>query len=258
MTLATISFQNYFRLYEKLSGMTGTAETESEEFHQIYELSVVQVPSNKPIRRLDKPDRIYRTEAGKFKAIIKEVKMLHQKGQPVLIGSASIEKNELLDSLLRKAGVPHQVLNAKNNEREAQIVAKAGQKGAITLATNIAGRGTDIVLGEGVKELGGLFILGSERHESRRIDNQLRGRAGRQGDAKPVRVGPEMAQRAGCSGEVIGFPGGIVAFALKHGAADHSQAVGHVGAAAHPGEVSSGRERNVVDEAIRVGCAGDP
>jgi preprotein translocase subunit SecA len=183
MTLATISFQNYFRLYEKLSGMTGTAETESEEFHQIYELSVVQVPSNKPIRRLDKPDRIYRTEAGKFKAIIKEVKMLHQKGQPVLIGSASIEKNELLDSLLRKAGVPHQVLNAKNNEREAQIVAKAGQKGAITLATNIAGRGTDIVLGEGVKELGGLFILGSERHESRRIDNQLRGRAGRQGDA---------------------------------------------------------------------------
>ncbi|MEO8785158.1 MAG: preprotein translocase subunit SecA, partial [Candidatus Saccharimonadales bacterium] len=141
MTLATISFQNYFRLYEKLSGMTGTAETESEEFHQIYELSVVQVPSNKPLRRQDKPDRIYKTEAGKFKAIITEVKMLHQKGQPVLIGSASIEKNELLDSLLRKAGVPHQVLNAKNNEREAQIVAKAGEKGAITLATNIAGRG---------------------------------------------------------------------------------------------------------------------
>lgn len=183
MTLATISFQNYFRLYEKLSGMTGTAETESEEFHQIYELDVVQIPSNKPLRRNDRTDRIFKSEAGKFKAIINEVKMLHQKGQPVLIGTASIEKNELLNSLLTKAKVPHQVLNAKNNEREANIVAKAGEKGAVTLATNIAGRGTDIVLGEGVKDLGGLFILGSERHESRRIDNQLRGRAGRQGDA---------------------------------------------------------------------------
>ncbi len=182
MTLATISFQNYFRLYEKLSGMTGTANTEAEEFHQIYKLDVVEIPSNRPIVREDRPDRIYKTELGKFKAIIKEVKVLHQKGQPVLIGSASIDKNEVLSDLLKKSGVPHQMLNAKNNEREATTVAKAGQKGAVTLATNIAGRGTDIVLGEGVKEAGGLFVMGSERHESRRVDNQLRGRAGRQGD----------------------------------------------------------------------------
>ncbi len=182
MTLATISFQNYFRLYEKLAGMTGTAMTESEEFHQIYKLDVVEVPSNRPIARDDRPDRIYKTEAGKFRAIAREIQMLHTKGQPVLIGSASIEKNEQLSELLTKAGIPHQVLNAKNNEREAAIVAKAGEKGAVTLATNIAGRGTDIVLGEGIKELGGLFVLGSERHESRRVDNQLRGRAGRQGD----------------------------------------------------------------------------
>lgn len=182
MTLATISFQNYFRLYDKLSGMTGTAQTEAEEFHQIYKLNVVEIPPNRKLARLDRPDRIYKSEAGKFKAIVQEVKMLHQKGQPVLIGTVSIEKNELLGSLLSKANVPHQILNAKNNEREASIVAQAGQKGAVTLATNIAGRGTDIVLGDGVKELGGLFILGSERHESRRIDNQLRGRAGRQGD----------------------------------------------------------------------------
>ena len=182
MTLATISFQNLFRLYEKLAGMTGTALTESEEFHQIYKLDVVEIPPNRKIARLDRPDRIYRSEAGKFKAIAREVKVLHEKGQPVLIGTVSIEKNEALSSLLSKAGVPHQVLNAKNNEREASIVAKAGQKGAVTLATNIAGRGTDIVLDEEVKELGGLFVLGSERHESRRIDNQLRGRSGRQGD----------------------------------------------------------------------------
>jgi len=182
MTLATISFQNYFRLYEKLGGMTGTAMTEAEEFHQIYKLAVVEIPSNRPLARVDRPDRIYRTEAGKFKAIARELKMLHQKGQPVLVGTVSIEKNEILSNLLNKAGVPHEVLNAKNNEREAKIVAAAGQKGAVTLATNIAGRGTDIVLGDGVKELGGLFVLGSERHESRRIDNQLRGRAGRQGD----------------------------------------------------------------------------
>jgi len=183
MTLATISFQNYFRLYDKLAGMTGTANTEAEEFHQIYKLDVVEVPSNRPVTRLDKSDRIYKTENGKFKAIVKEVKSLHTKGQPVLIGTVSIEKNELLGGLLNKAGIPHQVLNAKNNEREANIVAKAGQKGAVTLATNIAGRGTDIVLDEDVKkELGGLFVLGSERHESRRIDNQLRGRSGRQGD----------------------------------------------------------------------------
>ena len=182
MTLASISFQNYFRLYKKLSGMTGTALTEAEEFHQIYKLNVVSIPPNRPIARTDKADRIYRTEKIKTNAIVKEVKMLHTKGQPVLIGTASIEKNEAIGAALAKAGIPHQVLNAKNNEGEAAIVAKAGQPGAVTLATNIAGRGTDIVLGEGVKELGGLFVLGSERHESRRIDNQLRGRAGRQGD----------------------------------------------------------------------------
>ncbi len=182
MTLATISFQNYFRLYEKLAGMTGTALTESEEFHQIYKLDVLEIPSNKPIVRIDRPDRIYRTEAGKFRAIVREVKSLHTKGQPVLIGTNSIDKNEVLADALSKAKIPHQILNAKNNEREAAIVAKAGQKGAVTLATNIAGRGTDIVLGEGVKELGGLFVLGTERNESRRVDNQLRGRAGRQGD----------------------------------------------------------------------------
>ncbi len=182
MTLATISFQNYFRLYEKLSGMTGTAMTESEEFHQIYKLDVVEIPSNRSLARTDRVDRIYKTEAGKFKAIVNEVKMLHTKGQPVLLGTVSIEKNEVLSNMLDKAKVPHEVLNAKNNEKEALIVARAGEKGAVTLATNIAGRGTDIVLGEGVKDLGGLFVLGSERHESRRIDNQLRGRSGRQGD----------------------------------------------------------------------------
>lgn len=182
MTLATISFQNYFRLYEKLAGMTGTAMTESEEFHQIYKLEVVEIPSNRKVVRDDKQDRIYRTESGKFKAIAKEVKELHEKGQPVLIGTVSIEKNEKLAALLKKEGVPYEVLNAKNNEKEASIVARAGQKGAVTLATNIAGRGTDIVLGEGIKDLGGLFVIGSERHESRRIDNQLRGRSGRQGD----------------------------------------------------------------------------
>ncbi|HET7059775.1 MAG TPA: preprotein translocase subunit SecA [Candidatus Saccharimonadales bacterium] len=182
MTLATISFQNYFRLYDKLAGMTGTALTEAEEFHQIYKLDVVDVPSNKPLARTDRTDRIYRTEKAKFKAIAREVQALHTKGQPVLIGTVSIEKNEALGNMLAKAGVPHQVLNAKNNEREAKIVAQAGEKGAVTLATNIAGRGTDIVLGDGVTGLGGLFVLGSERHESRRIDNQLRGRSGRQGD----------------------------------------------------------------------------
>ncbi|HSX24289.1 MAG TPA: preprotein translocase subunit SecA [Candidatus Saccharimonadales bacterium] len=182
MTLATISFQNYFRLYEKLAGMTGTAETESEEFHQVYKLDVVQVPSNRKVVREDKVDRIYRTEMGKFKAITREIATLQHKGQPVLLGTVSVEKNEVLSKLLTKANIPHQVLNAKNNEREASIVAKAGQKGAVTLATNIAGRGTDIVLDEDTKKLGGLFVLGSERHESRRIDNQLRGRSGRQGD----------------------------------------------------------------------------
>lgn len=182
MTLATISFQNYFRLYEKLSGMTGTALTESEEFHQIYKLDVVEIPTNRPIQRKDLPDRIYKSKAAKTRAIVNSVKELHEKGQPVLIGTVSIENNEELGAALTKAGVPHQVLNAKNNEKEAAIVAKAGQRGAVTLATNIAGRGTDIVLDDETKKLGGLFVLGSERHESRRIDNQLRGRSGRQGD----------------------------------------------------------------------------
>ena len=182
MTLATISFQNYFRLYEKLAGMTGTAMTEAEEFHQIYKLDVVEIPSNRKIVREDRSDRIYKNEAGKFKAIVKEVQELHEKGQPVLLGTVSIEKNEKLAHMLTKAGVPHEVLNAKNNEKEAAIVARAGRRGAVTLATNIAGRGTDIVLDDEVKELGGLFVLGTERHESRRIDNQLRGRSGRQGD----------------------------------------------------------------------------
>lgn len=182
MTLATISFQNYFRLYSKLSGMTGTAMTESEEFHQIYKLNVVEVPTNQKMIRDDMADRIYKSEAGKYRAITNEVKELNKKGQPVLIGTVSVEKNEMLSNMLKKANIPHEVLNAKNNEREAAIVAKAGEKGAVTLATNIAGRGTDIVLGKGVTDLGGLFVLGSERHESRRIDNQLRGRAGRQGD----------------------------------------------------------------------------
>ncbi len=182
MTLATISFQNYFRLYEKLSGMTGTAMTESEEFHEIYKLDTVEIPSNRKLIRTDRPDRIYKTEDAKFGAIVSEIKTLHQRGQPVLIGTVSIEKNEVLASLLKKSAVPYKVLNAKNNEREASIIAGAGQKGSVTLATNIAGRGTDIILGDGVKELGGLFVLGSERHESRRIDNQLRGRSGRQGD----------------------------------------------------------------------------
>ena len=182
MTLATISFQNYFRLYDKLAGMTGTAVTESEEFHQIYKMDVVEIPSNRPLARADLTDRIYRNENAKFKAIVKQVADLHEQGRPVLIGTASIEKNEKLGNMLKKAGIAHEVLNAKNNEREAGIVARAGSKGAVTLATNIAGRGTDIVLSDDVKELGGLFVLGSERHESRRIDNQLRGRAGRQGD----------------------------------------------------------------------------
>jgi preprotein translocase subunit SecA len=182
MTLATISFQNYFRLYNKLSGMTGTAKTEEEEFHQVYKMSVIEVPTNKAMIRDDHPDKIYKTERGKFRAVVEEVAELQKKGQPVLLGTVSVEKNEHLAALLKKAGVPHDILNAKNNEREALIVAKAGQKGAVTLATNIAGRGTDIVLGEGVIELGGLFVIGSERHEARRIDNQLRGRSGRQGD----------------------------------------------------------------------------
>ena len=182
MTLATISFQNYFRLYKKLSGMTGTAFTEAEEFQQIYKLDVVQIPSNRPVVRDDKEDLIFRTEKAKLKAVAKAIKEHHEAGRPVLVGSASIAKNELIASYLDKEGIPYEILNAKNNEREAAIIEKAGEKGAITLATNIAGRGTDIKLGKGVKELGGLVVIGSERHESRRIDNQLRGRGGRQGD----------------------------------------------------------------------------
>lgn len=182
MTLATISFQNFFRLYNKLSGMTGTAFTEAEEFQQIYALDVIQIPPNKPIQRVDKDDLIYRTEAGKLKAIAAEIKKYHDRGQPVLVGSASIAKNELIAKYLDSQGIKYELLNAKNNEHEAAIIARAGEKGAVTLATNLAGRGTDIKLGEGVKELGGLVVIGSERHDSRRVDNQLRGRGGRQGD----------------------------------------------------------------------------
>jgi len=182
MTLATVSFQNYFRLYKKLAGMTGTAFTEAEEFQQIYKLDVVQVPPNRPTIRNDKEDLIFRTEKAKLKAIADAIQEYHKVGRPVLVGSASIAKNELIADWLDKEKIPYEILNAKNNEREAAIIEKAGQKGAITLATNIAGRGTDIKLGEGVVELGGLVVIGSERHESRRIDNQLRGRGGRQGD----------------------------------------------------------------------------
>jgi preprotein translocase subunit SecA len=182
MTLATVSFQNYFRLYNKLSGMTGTAFTEAEEFQQIYSLDVIQIPSNKPIARIDHEDLIFKTERGKLRAVANAIKEYHEQGRPVLIGSASIAKNEMIAAYLDKEKVPYELLNAKNNEREAAIIAKAGEKGAVTLATNIAGRGTDIKLGEGVKDLGGLVVIGSERHESRRIDNQLRGRGGRQGD----------------------------------------------------------------------------
>lgn len=182
MTLATVSFQNYFRLYDKLSGMTGTAFTEAEEFQQIYKLDVVQVPSNRPLAREDREDLIFRTEKAKIKAVADAIKENHTIGRPVLVGSASIAKNELIANYLDKEKVPYEILNAKNNEREAAIIEKAGEKGSITLATNIAGRGTDIKLGKGVVDLGGLVVIGSERHESRRIDNQLRGRGGRQGD----------------------------------------------------------------------------
>jgi len=181
-TLATITFQNYFRLYEKLAGMTGTAETEAEEFAKIYRLDTIVIPTNEPCVRQDLPDKIFKNEKGKLMALVKEVQELHQKGQPVLIGTINIDKSELLSQALKQGGIPHEVLNAKQHEREAEIVSQAGQFGAVTIATNMAGRGTDIKLGEGVKEVGGLSILGTERHESRRIDNQLQGRAGRQGD----------------------------------------------------------------------------
>ncbi|GEN36032.1 MULTISPECIES: preprotein translocase subunit SecA [Aneurinibacillus] len=182
MTLATITLQNYFRMYEKLGGMTGTAKTEEEEFQKIYGLNVVVIPTNKPVIREDKPDAIYKSERGKYRAVVEDVEKHHKQGRPVLVGTTSIEKSELISSMLRKKGIRHEVLNAKHHAREAEIVSKAGQRGAVTIATNMAGRGTDIKLGEGVAELGGLHIIGTERHESRRIDNQLRGRAGRQGD----------------------------------------------------------------------------
>ncbi len=181
-TLASITFQNYFRMYEKLSGMTGTADTEAAEFRKIYNLDVVVIPTNEKMIRIDYPDVIYPTENDKFKAAVNEIEELHKIGRPVLVGTISIEKSERLSKMLKQRGIPHNVLNAKHHEKEAEIVAQAGQRGAVTISTNMAGRGTDIVLGEGVADLGGLHILGTERHESRRIDNQLRGRAGRQGD----------------------------------------------------------------------------
>lgn len=181
-TLATITFQNYFRLYKKLSGMTGTAKTEEQEFREIYKLDVIEIPTHKPMIRVDHPDKVYKTEKAKFEAIVEEIVETHKKGQPVLVGTISIEKSEILSEMLKRRGIKHEVLNAKHHEKEAMIIAKAGQMGAVTIATNMAGRGTDIVLGDGVAELGGLKVIGTERHESRRIDNQLRGRSGRQGD----------------------------------------------------------------------------
>lgn len=181
-TLASITYQNYFRMYNKLAGMTGTAKTEEQEFVKIYNMDVVVVPTNMPMIRVDHPDAVYKTAKGKFEAVVRDIQEIHQTGQPILVGTISIEKSELLSHMLKVKGIPHQVLNAKNHEKEAEIVAQAGQRGMVTIATNMAGRGTDIVLGEGVRELGGLHIIGTERHESRRIDNQLRGRSGRQGD----------------------------------------------------------------------------
>ncbi len=181
-TLADTTYQNYFRMYKKLAGMTGTAQTEATEFSQIYNLEVISIPTNLPVKRIDQNDLIYKTQNEKFKAVIDEVKKAHEKGQPVLVGTASIERSEVLHEMLKKAGIPHSVLNAKNHEKEAEIIAQAGVKGAVTIATNMAGRGVDIRIDDEVRNLGGLYIIGTERHESRRIDNQLRGRAGRQGD----------------------------------------------------------------------------
>ena len=181
-TLATITFQNLFRMYNKLAGMTGTAKTEEEEFREIYNMYVISIPTNKPVERKDYGDLIFATQKGKYKAIVNEIKERHEKGQPVLVGTVAVETSELLSSMLKKIKIPHEVLNAKNHAREAELIANAGQKGAVTIATNMAGRGADIKLGEGVRELGGLAVIGTERHESRRIDDQLRGRSGRQGD----------------------------------------------------------------------------
>ncbi len=181
-TLATITFQNYFRMYSKLSGMTGTALTEENEFREIYNLDVIVIPTNRPVQRIDNSDMVYKNSVGKYKAIVEEVVKSHEKGQPVLVGTASVDKSEYISSLLKKRGIKHQVLNAKYHAQEAEIISHAGELGMVTIATNMAGRGTDIKLGEGVIEAGGLKVLGTERHESRRIDNQLRGRSGRQGD----------------------------------------------------------------------------
>lgn len=186
-TLATISFQNYFRMYEKLAGMTGTAATEAEEFNKIYKLEVVVIPTNNPMIRTDHPDTIYKTQSAKYTAVANLVEELHKKGQPVLVGTTAIDRNEFLSDLLKRKGISHALLNAKNHEREAEIIAKAGERGAVTVATNMAGRGVDIILGKGTVDLGGLYVIGTERHESRRIDNQLRGRSGRQGDPGETR-----------------------------------------------------------------------
>ena len=206
-TFATITIQNYFRLYPKLAGMTGTAATEAEEFFKIYKLEVMPIPTHKPMVRLDNPDRIYRTEPAKFRAVVDEIREMHEQGRPVLVGTVSIEKSEELSKLLDENGLPHSVLNAKQHEREASIVAQAGQRGAITIATNMAGRGTDIKLGFGVNELGGLHIIGTERHESRRIDNQLRGRSGRQGDNGSSRfyvsIEDEIMRRSGVNQNIV-------------------------------------------------------
>src|SRR5690625_4690073 len=183
MTLASITFQNFIRMYNKLAGMTGTAKTEEEEFRNIYNMDVIAIPTNKPIIRDDRADMIYKTMEGKFKAVVENIKERNEAGQPVLVGTVAVETSEVISQLLKRAGVKHDVLNAKNHYREAEIIENAGQKGSVTIATNMAGRGTDIKLGDGVLELGGLAVIGTERHESRRIDNQLRGRSGRQGDA---------------------------------------------------------------------------
>ena len=181
-TMATITYQNYFRMYRKLSGMTGTAKTEEEEFREIYNMNVIAIPTNRPIQRIDGHDLIYPSLRSKFRAVVKDIKQRHEAGQPILVGTVAVETSELLSNMLRAEGIPHEVLNAKNHFKEAEIIMSAGQRGAVTIATNMAGRGTDIKLGKGVKELGGLCVIGTERHESRRIDNQLRGRSGRQGD----------------------------------------------------------------------------
>ncbi len=181
-TMANITYQNFFRMYKKLSGMTGTAKTEDEEFREIYNMEVISIPTNKPVIRDDRPDILYPNLKSKFKAVVEDIKERHAKGQPILVGTVAVETSELLSAMLDQAGVPHAVLNAKNHAKEAEIIMNAGQRGAVTIATNMAGRGTDIKLGPGVRELGGLAVIGTERHESRRIDNQLRGRSGRQGD----------------------------------------------------------------------------